>query len=188
MNEYALIKDGQLVRIEYMRSQPEDIPHKGVVWLPVVNDFATIDPLYQKLSAANTVVEQAAVVRYKYAETLPRDLLISAIIEERERRLALGFDYDFGDVRGIHHIGTTAQDMKGWDEVTKAANSFVSLGLGTQEINVVTDTGPVVVTALEWLQIIVAATIARQPLWAASFVLQAMDPIPTNFTDNEWWD
>lgn len=106
---------------------------------------------------------------------------------ERERRLALGFDYDFGDARGVHHVGMTDADMIGWDEVTKAANALMSLGQAAQTLTVVTETGPAVVTAAEWMQIILAATAARQPIWAASFALQAMDPIPADYADDSHW-
>ncbi len=41
------------------------------------------------------------------------------VISERDRRLSLGFEYDFGNERGVHHIATTPEDMKGWDEVSK---------------------------------------------------------------------
>lgn len=109
------------------------------------------------------------------------------VIAERARRLALGFDYDFGDGRGVHHIGTTDADMKGWDEVAKASSAFIALGAPTTEIAIVTDTGPVTVTALEFQAILAAATAARQPIWAASFALQAMDPIPVDYADNSYW-
>src|SRR5690606_41968408 len=41
------------------------------------------------------------------------------VVAERDRRLAMGFDYDFQDERGVHRISTTPADMAGWDEVTK---------------------------------------------------------------------
>lgn len=109
------------------------------------------------------------------------------IIIERERRLALGFDYDFKDTRGIHHIGTTDADMKGWDEVSKVASAMLALGDQTTVINIVTNTGPAAVTALEWQHILIAAATFRQPIWAASFVLQAMNPIPTDITVDALW-
>lgn len=111
------------------------------------------------------------------------------VIAERERRLALGFDYDFGgdDPRGVHHIGTTAQDMIGWREVTDLASALIAAGNGAGTIQVVTDTGPVVVTADEWQQILIASGAWRQPIWGASFILQSMDPIPEDFRDDRWW-
>src|SRR5262245_26047355 len=94
------------------------------------------------------------------------------VIAERERRLALGFTYDFGDARGVHRIATTDQDMKGWDEVSKIAGALIALSDGTTTIDIVTETGPAKVTALEWQQVLVAASAFRQPIWAASFTLQ----------------
>lgn len=112
---------------------------------------------------------------------------IDHVVAERTRRLALGFDYDFGDARGVHHIGTTDADMMGWDEVAKGSAAYIALGLPGQEIAIVTNTGPAVVTALEFQSLLAAATVARQPLWAASFVLQSMNPIPADYADNSYW-
>lgn len=109
------------------------------------------------------------------------------VIAERDRRLALGFDYDFGDARGVHRIGTTKEDLAGWDEVTTASNAFISLGQPSTVINIVTDTGPCAVTALEWQGIIAQSAIIRQPIWTGSFVLQAMNPIPSDYEDNSYW-
>lgn len=109
------------------------------------------------------------------------------IIAERVRRLAAGFDYDFGDERGIHRIGTTPEDMLGWDEVTKCANALINVGSGSTGISIVTDTGFCMVTALEWQAILIAAMQFRQPIYAASFALQAMDPKPRDFADGTRW-
>lgn len=117
----------------------------------------------------------------------PPPVSANAVIQERERRLALGFDYDFADARGVHHIATTAADMKGWDEVTMIANAAINAGAPTTAILILTATGPVTVTAAEWQQILLASGAHRQPIWQASFALQAMDPIPADYTDNAYW-
>lgn len=109
-----------------------------------------------------------------------------AVIAERARRLALGFDHDFGGARGVHRIGTTAADMVGWQEVTSLATARHGLG-SAQPIAIVTDTGPVEVTPAEWLEVLEAAGAFRQPIWGASFQLQAADPIPSDFTDDAYW-
>ena len=109
------------------------------------------------------------------------------VLAERARRLALGFDYDFEDERGVHRIGTTDQDMKGWDEVSKIAQALINLGMGSTPIDIVTDTGPCEVTAMEWQQVLAAAAAFRQPIWANSFELQAMGEIPEDPSDNEYW-
>lgn len=110
------------------------------------------------------------------------------MVTERERRLADGFDYDFGDARGVHHIGTTAADMQGWDEVTKLANAQLALGDTGTTIQILTETGPAGVTALEWQQVLIASAAARQPVWLGSFALQAMNPIPADYADNDaYW-
>jgi hypothetical protein len=109
------------------------------------------------------------------------------IAEERDRRLALGFFYDFGDARGVHHIGTTKSDLEGWDEVSKWSSACMALGLTTNTITVLTNTGPAIVTAVEWQQILLAATAARQPIWGASFLLQSQNPIPSDYMNDSYW-
>ncbi len=108
------------------------------------------------------------------------------VSRERDRRLALGFNYDFADARGIHRIGTTKGDEEGWDEVTKIALSRNAIG-SADPIGIMTDTGPAVVTPLEWLAVLEAAAAFRQPIWQASFVLQAMDPIPDDYAEDSHW-
>ena len=115
---------------------------------------------------------------------LPIGQLVNA---ERDRRLALGFNYDFGDERGIHRIGTTAEDNRGWDEVTKLAQALINGGQAGQTITILTDTGPTTVTAAEWQSILLAAAAFRQPIWAASFALASMVPIPADFADDSYW-
>jgi hypothetical protein len=112
---------------------------------------------------------------------------VDQVIAERERRLAGGFDFDFGDSRGMHRIGTNARDMKGWDEVNLAAQVAVLLGDPGATIDIVTDTGPATVTAAEWLAVLTAAAAFRQPIWQASFALMAQDPIPPDFADDAHW-
>lgn len=115
------------------------------------------------------------------------DLAEQAIVGERQKRLARGFDYDFGDARGVHRIGTSDTDMKGWDEVSKASQAACLCGLPQTPLNIVTNSGPVTVTAIEWQQILLAAAQFRQPIWTASFALQGMSPIPANYADDTYW-
>lgn len=117
----------------------------------------------------------------------PPDGTIEDVTVERNRRLAAGFTHDFDDARGVHTFATTEPDMNGWDEVTKGAQAAINLGAGSTSFNIVTETGPVSVTATEWQAILVAATAFRQPIWAASFTLQAMNPIPPDFADDSHW-
>jgi len=112
---------------------------------------------------------------------------IGDVTRERNRRLEAGFTYDFGDARGVHFFATKESDMGGWDEVSKGAQAAIALGHSGTSIDLVTETGPVTVTALEWQQILVAATAHRQPIWQASFLLQAMSPIPVDLVDDSYW-
>ena len=117
----------------------------------------------------------------------PAVVSVDAVVAERKRRLGLGFAYDFGDARGVHQIGTTEQDMVGWNEVSAAAQAAMALGAPTTPIDIVTDTGPATVTAAEWQAILLMAAQVRQPIWAASFALQAMSLIPADYADNAYW-
>lgn len=94
----------------------------------------------------------------------------------RNQKLAAGFDYDFGDVRGVHRIGTTEADMVGWDEVSKGAQAAINTGQPDTPFTILTDTGPVDVTAMEWQRILAGATAFRQPIWLVSFAIAADMP------------
>ncbi|MFG1429163.1 DUF4376 domain-containing protein [Roseixanthobacter glucoisosaccharinicivorans] len=109
------------------------------------------------------------------------------VIAERDRRLALGFSYDFGDSRGVHRIGTTPEDQQGWSEVTTLAQALLASGDAATPISIITDTGPATVTAQEWMAVLLAAGDHRQPIWSASFLLQGLDPIPANYADDGYW-
>jgi hypothetical protein len=142
-------------------------------------------------------VPQPEVAEVFFAEEAPEVLAfrsqevgsptIDAVIQERRRRLSEGFTYDFGAPRGTHHIGTTEDDLIGWDEVTKFAQAAISAGLPSQPISIVTNTGPMTTTAIEWQSVLLAAAQHRQPIFAASFALQAMDPIPADYADDSHW-
>ncbi|SMO93851.1 hypothetical protein SAMN06265173_12655 [Thalassovita litoralis] len=107
--------------------------------------------------------------------------------QERDRRLALGFDFDFQDTRGVHHIGTSKEDMIGWDEVTTWSQAMINLGNATSTTMIKTDTGLVQIAASEWQQVLAAAAAFRQPIWGASFAIKAMEPIPPDYADDQHW-
>lgn len=198
---FAIIVDGQPVEIQHDRPFASDGVQYPANWLT----FATPDDLAAagvrsivetaipdgKVSTGWTLeydAEAGTVTRvHTLADAPPPPAPAQADVwVERERRLALGFDYDFGDARGVHRIGTTEADMRGWDEVTKIAQARHALGQ-TAPIQIVTDTAPVQITPLEWFAILNAASGFRQPVWHASFLLQAMDPIPADFRDDQYW-
>lgn len=108
---------------------------------------------------------------------------------ELDRRLSYGFDFNFGDERGIHHFGTTQKDMERWSqEVTPLAQAATSKGDADRQINIKTETGPVAITASEWWDILDAAGEWRQPIYQAYFLLKAMDPIPQDYASNpDYW-
>lgn len=109
------------------------------------------------------------------------------IWNEKDRRLALGFDYTFNDARGVQRIGTTPSDMVGWDEVSKFAQALINVGQSSTEMTIMTNTGVVQLTAIEWQSIMLAAAAFRQPIWGKSFAIASMNPIPSNFTDDSYW-
>jgi hypothetical protein len=158
--------------------------HRDTVDVPAPTAHPVVELIVRQHGGEFTILEPPE----PEPEPDPGPPTVDDVIAERERRLALGFDYDFGDDRGVHRIGTTAQDMVGWREVTDLANACLAASAGATPIMIVTDTGPTTVTASEWTEILIAAGAARQPLWAASFVLQAMDPIPADFADDGYWD
>lgn len=169
--------DGQQATLAMLRNTPDLAPAFGVFFVDVA------DPDGRPWTGA--FIEAAGVPAPVFGDVPPPTP--ADIAAERERRLQAGFDFDFADARGTHRIGTTAEDMRGWDEVTKGAAAFVALGGGATEFTILTDTGPVVVTALEWQAVLAEATAVRQPIYAASFALQAMEPIPADFADDRWW-
>lgn len=114
--------------------------------------------------------------------------LLAAIETERSRRLAEGFDYDFGDERGTHRIGTTIEDEKGWDKVTKLSQAYILSGNPDAKIQIVTNTGPVEVTAMEWQLILIQVGAFQQPIYAVSFGLQTLDPLPQDVENPEYWE
>lgn len=145
--------------------------------------YAADDPAPVSRAVADLLAEG----QYEIAAYTPPAPMARDVLAERARRLSLGFDFDFGDARGLHHIGTTEADMRGWDEVSKLASALIALNDTETTITIVTNTGAADVTALEWQTILVAAAQFRQPIWAASFALQAADPIPADFTDDKYW-
>lgn len=109
------------------------------------------------------------------------------VIDERTRRMALGFVHDFQDSRGMHSIGTTPADMMGWNDVDKSVNAMALLGLMDQHFQIITNTGLVSITPIDWAKITLTATGFRTPIWLKSFALQAMTPIPADFANDVYW-
>lgn len=171
-----------------MQAEKTDDPHNNQ-WIIKTNAGAEKARIHMPASVTTASAALAAYDTMKHelaADFVPPLHRVAEIIAERERRLAAGFDYDFGDARGVHRIGTTGADMIGWDEVTKLANARIAMG-SAEPIAIVTDTGPAEVTPTEWQAVLLAASAFRQPIWAASFALQGMNPIPTDVADDQYW-
>lgn len=151
--------------------------------------YPIVEPSYgPREYPTDTSLEVSGTTVSRVATKATRPVTAEEVVAERERRLARGFTYNFGDERGIHAIGTTYADMIGWDVVSKLASAAIALGQPGALITIVTNTGPATVSALEWQQILVAAaTQFQQPIWAASFALQAMSPIPADYASDARW-
>lgn len=179
----AKVVNNEIVEIREMSM--EDVPeHKRYLWLEYSEDRPTLSD-FEVYTNTELVITSNTVT--KVWNKTNRDITPGDVQIERQRRLDVGFEYDFGDERGVHHIGTTVSDMKGWDEVAKLANALINKNLGNNTIDIVTNTGPVTITANEFMDIQLAAANFRQPIWAASFYLQTLNPIPVDFTSNTYW-
>lgn len=78
--------------------------------------------------------------------------------------------------------------MAGWNRVTQLKDALYQAGDTTSPIAIVTDTGSTEVTGPEWNAILLfAAANFEQPLWQASFALQALDPVPADYRDDSYW-
>jgi len=151
-----------------------------------LDNLWTIDG--QRFALDASVTTQAEADAWYAANTAngPPPPQPSDVYAERDRRLSLGFDYDFEDERGVHRIGTTDADMRSWNEVTTAFNAADKLGHPLQ-LQIMTDTGPAQVNSAEWAAILLRSAQVRQDIWKASFVLQSADPIPEDFADDQYW-
>lgn len=109
------------------------------------------------------------------------------VYRERDRRLALGYDFDFGDARGVHHFATDDENMKGWNKVTDWAGLQLIVGNTLDWVELDTDTGQVAVVPVEWVAIFQAMTTWQQTLYSAAPTIAAMTPIPGDYTDDARW-
>jgi hypothetical protein len=149
-------------------------------WSNTINDHHGIYPQVSTWMAANP--------NFPIADYVVPALTSVDIYTERDRRLALGFDYNFGDARGTQHIGTTTADMLGWDDVTKWATAMNGLANTTATLTIATDNGIAVISPSDWFKILSGATDFRQPIWQGSFYLLLQNPIPTDYaSNNAYW-
>lgn len=147
------------------------------------NDMIWIDGEQREM----TDEEQAAFDAQRAIDSAPKPITADDVWAEKDRRLALGFDYDFGDARGVHHISTTKTDMEGWKEVSDWAATKTELDQPDATTVIFTETGPVTITPHEWYLILDAGGMARQAIWGSSFALVAQDPIPTDYAEDQYW-
>lgn len=183
----ALVHNGSIVEVfvdaDHASRTLEKYPADGKV-IEVVEAPLAIGS-HQEVCSWSLTIEGDVVQR---VWTTAEKKVTTADVEiERDRRLQLGFDYDFGDARGVHHIGTTDADMIGWSEVSTYAGALIDAGDITTPIEISTNTGSCQVTAPEWRVIEIAAAEFRQPLWSASFRLAKMSPIPAGYQDDSYW-
>lgn len=147
---------------------------------------ADLSDLHEDVRAQIEAVWTPEVVAAWVAANPPWTPRPADVHAERDRRLAMGFDFDFQDTRGVHRFGATPADMVGWDEVSKLSDVLRRMG-STDLITIATETGTAQITPAEWDAILLACAEMRQPIWQASFALTAMDPIPSDYTADAHW-
>lgn len=164
----------------------------------VVNRTVFDGPIPQGWAAPGAIwiEHEEAQIGWSYAEGVfapppappPGPPSPSDVVAEQRRRLALGYDFDFGDARGVHHIATTEKDMQDWQEVTSWANARTARGDKVSTITIATASGLAEITAPEWWSIVDAGTAARQPIFQGAFWLLAQDPVPPDYATNDaYW-
>ena len=163
-----------------LRTFTEEVRAAGLIGRPFCWGEDGLISGRENLSVEENATLDALLAAHDPNKPQPSDVQI-----ERDRRLGLGFNYDFGDARGVHRIGTTPADMKGWGEVSTYSGALLDSGDVSTKIAIVTDTGPCEVTAPEWRAIEIAAAVSRQPIWAKSFALSAL--LPTDYTNDAQW-
>ena len=80
MAKYALIQNGVYVKTMESKRQPVDIPHKGVVWLPVVYENIDNSVTPKTTITVNKIIEQD---RY-LIQSITRDLTQTEIDGQTE--------------------------------------------------------------------------------------------------------
>jgi hypothetical protein len=132
----------------------------------VVGVYANPQPGYAEEALA---ADHADVQAWRNRKPLLLDCCTALCAE----KLAAGFAFDFGDGRGVHLFGTAEKDLKGWDEVEKIFAVAARMGDAGKTVTIATDTAVAVVDLDDWNAIMLAAEAFRQPIWAASFAIQA---------------
>lgn len=159
-------------------------------WSSYLSDWSYDSPQVEKITKIESIEELDWVLRnFNLKSPLIKAIDVHA---ERDRRLAEGFDFDFGDERGVHRIRTSSADMLGWNEVIQLAQAQLNLKAADPEfemqpITIATGTGVTQVTPVEWQYVMLGASAFRQPIWGASFILESMDPIPTDYANDIHW-
>jgi hypothetical protein len=177
-------------REELLELQLADEPDLGIVrghWSSPATRFVRNGQVLDRADATEGELEALALADAAAASPPEGPVSAAEVWAARDCRLAAGFDFSFADARGVHRFGTTPDDMAGWDEVTKFAQALINSGTPDGMILILSDSGPVEVTAAEWQQVLLAAAAFRQPIWLASFALAAMEPIPADFDDDTHW-
>lgn len=83
MPKYALIQDGQFVRLQDFKRQPEDVPHKKIQWVPYVEESVTsAKTSHTKIVTTTGVVDGKYVVK---REVVDKTLDEPSAAEQRQR-------------------------------------------------------------------------------------------------------
>ena len=88
MPRYSLIKNNAVVETRAYESQPENLPHKGITWLPFVEEYPAFDPSTEKLNAANTKIEAERVYRTATVHTITAEEVTAALELKTDVKIA----------------------------------------------------------------------------------------------------
>lgn len=89
MNEYALFMNGEFVKIKKFTERPPHIPHKNVVWYPVVRE--TVDnstQQYTETIKTQTIENDTYVIR-RTIQDLPQAEIDTIIESEKTENINL---------------------------------------------------------------------------------------------------
>lgn len=93
MNPFALIVDGAFFEIRHLDSRPDNIPHKNVVWLPVVNEVVdNTSPNGVARATEERILEaDRYLIRTTLEDTPVRELVAGMEVTPYQAKVALHF-------------------------------------------------------------------------------------------------
>lgn len=134
MPEFALIKNGEFVEVRRYDTQPEDIAHKDVQWLPVVRE--TVDETVTgngTQSATEHIIETSRyLIRTTVTDIPTNELVASMEVTPYQARIALHMAGMLATVEAMMDNPATPAEAKiAWEyAITFQRNSPFIMSLG----------------------------------------------------------